>query len=100
MKITKEERHTIKYFNSLRYPSEFYYRDDINLLYVEHLDFDICDDILRKRKYPRDKIEREKKYYNNFINGVKIDNLSEYGKDYIDLIKEVMNIFLKYNNNM
>ncbi len=100
--LTEDEKLLVKKFKNMRIPSM--YKDDstVNILYVEHVDFDLCTMLLEGKKAKREDVQNEIKEFSIFLsNFAEYDALNfdfnEYDRDYLNILIEVVNIYIKYN---
>ncbi len=103
-KISEQERLILINFRKLRIPSIFK-EDYIDyMLFIEEVDFYVCETLLKKKEITTkdyewiisDSNNGHCPCFNDFLKGVKKSDLDENAKIYYDEILRVMNIFTKY----
>ena len=95
--LTDNERKLIKEFQQTKIPSVYKLDNTDNILYIEHVDFDLCKILLKNKKVSNDYIQNEFKEFANFLNQLNIYNYDEDDKKHLNLLLEVVNIFMKKN---
>ena len=100
--LTEDEKLLLKKFKKMRIPSM--YKDDptVNILYVEHVDFDLCTMLLKGKKAKREDVQNEIKKFAIFLSDfaeydVLNFDFNQYDRDYLNMLIEVVNIYIKYN---
>ncbi len=86
----------------MRIPSM--YKDDLtaSILYVEHVDFDLCTMLLKGKKAKKEDVKKEIREFTIFLSdfaGYDVLNFdfNEYDREYLNTLIEVVNIYIKYN---
>lgn len=95
--LTDYEKTIIRRFQQIKIPSRYKLDNTDNILYIEHVDFDLCYILLQGRKVNREYVQNEIKEYSIFLSKLSILNYSEDEKMHLKLLIEVVNIFIKYN---
>ena len=95
--LTNNERIVIKDFRQTRIPSSYKVDDTDNILYIEHVDFDLCDILLKNKKVNNDYVQNELKELAKFLTQLNIKNYDKDDKKYLNLLLEVVSIFIKKN---
>ena len=95
--LTEDEKLLIKKFKHTRIPSVYKYDLTGNILYVEHVDFDLCTMLLKGKKAKREDVQNEIKEFSIFLSQLDVLNFDEFAKDYLNLLIEVVNIYIKNN---
>ena len=89
--LTETEKAIIQEFNNLKIPAIYKTDDTFNILYIEHIHFDICSFLL-KNQYQRINIDKERTAYSSFIAHISISDFDEEAKHHLYLLQSVMNI--------
>ena len=95
--LTNNEKRVIKEFQQTSIPSVYKFDDTDNILYIEHIDFDLCNMLLKNEKVSIEYVQNEIKEYAKFLKQLDISGYDNDAKMYLMLLKEVINIFLKNN---
>lgn len=95
--ITNNEKIILKEFQQTRIPSIYKLDDTDNILYVEHVTFDLCDILLKNKKVNNSYINEELKEFAQFLLQIDITSYDNDAKSHLKLLLEVVNIFLKNN---
>lgn len=95
--LTNNEKKILKEFQQTRIPSIYKFDATDNILYVEHVDFDLCDMLLKNKKVSNEYIQNELKDFAKFLTQLDISNYDNDAKKYLNLLIEVVNIFIKNN---
>ena len=95
--LTDNERKIVKKFQQAKIPSVYKLDDTDNILYVEHVDFDLCCMLIKNKKVNNEYVQNEIKEYAKFLKQLDISNYDNDAKMYLMLLIEVINIFLKNN---
>lgn len=95
--LTNNEKIILKEFQQTRIPSIYKFDATDNILYVEHVDFDLCDMLLKNKKVSNEYIQNELKDFAKFLTQLDISNYDNDAKKYLNLLIEVVNIFIKNN---
>ena len=95
--LTDCEKTIIKRFQQTRIPARYKLDDTDNILYIEHVDFDLCYILLQGKKVNKEYVQNEIKKYSIFLSQISILNYSEDEKTHLKLLIEVVDIFIKYN---
>ena len=94
--LTKTEKAVIQEFNSLKIPTIYKTDNTFNILYIEHVHFDICPFLLNNKKYGIN-IAEERNAYSAFLANISISNFDEEARRHLDLLKNVMSILFNKN---
>ena len=89
--LTKTEKDIIQEFDSLKIPAIYKIDDTFNILYIEHVHFDICPFLLKNKKRGIN-IDEEKNAYSSFITNISISDFDEEAKYHLSLLQSVMSI--------
>lgn len=92
-----EEKRFIKEFLETKIPAIYKLDDTDNILYVEHLYFDICPDLLKGKKMSRENFEKEIKDYSIYLSQI---NFFDFDLDEIEHFKKINLVFQLLINNM
>lgn len=95
--ITDNEKKLIKEFQQAKIPSVYKLDNTDNILYVEHVDFDLCNILLKNKKVSNEYVQNELKEFAIFLTQLNINNYDKDDKKYLNLLLEVVNIFIKNN---
>lgn len=95
--LTNNEKRVIKEFQQTSIPSVYKFDDTDNILYIEHIDFDLCNMLLKNEKVSIEYVQNEIKEYAKFLKQLDISGYDNDAKMYLMLLTEVINIFLKNN---
>lgn len=87
----------IKEFKQSKIPSIYKTDNTDNILYVEHVDFDLCNELLKGKKVDYTTIQNEIYMYSNFLSQISIIQFDKEAIEYFKLINSIFEIFLKYN---
>ncbi len=72
--LTNNEKIVIKEFRQTRIPLVYKLDDTDNILYIEHVDFDLCDMLLRNEKVSNEYVQNELKEFAKFLTQLNIKN--------------------------
>ena len=95
--LTNIEKNIIKEFKDSRIPSIYKFDDTDNILYIEHVDFELCNMLLKNEKVSNLYIQNELKEFAIFLTQLDIKSYDSDAKRYLKLLFEVVNIFIKNN---
>ncbi len=104
-KINEEEKSIILQFKGLRIPTIFKTDNTDFILFVEDVDFIVCDTLLNGSEITEELYDSMVHHskdnlsypcYNEFMKFVEKFRIDEYSKFYCDCLIEVMEIFKKY----
>ncbi len=95
--LTNNEKIIIKEFKDSRIPSIYKFDDTDNILYIEHVDFDLCNMLLINEKVSNLYVQNELKEFARFLKQLDIKNYDSDAKKYLKLLLEVVNIFIRNN---
>ncbi len=95
--LTNNEKIVIKEFQQIRIPSVYKLDDTDNILYIEHVDFDLCNMLLKNKKASNEYVQNELKEFAKFLKQLDISGYDNDAKRHLILLTEVINIFLKNN---
>lgn len=93
--LTKIEKSIVQEFVNLKIPAIYKFDNTLNILYIEHVLFDICPFLLKNKKREID-ICAEKDAYSNFLAQIVISGFDEEAKRHFNLLRSVMIILFKY----
>ena len=95
--LTNFEKSIVKKMEDARIPAV--YKEDLtdNILYIEHVEFDLCKMLLKNKKESKEFVQEEFKEYARFLTQLDISNYDDDTKTHLLLIMEVVNMFFKYN---
>ena len=95
--LTNFEKSIVKKIQNTRIPAV--YKEDLtdNILYIEHVEFDLCKILLKNKKESKEFVQEEFKEYARFLTQLDISNYDDDTKTHLLLIMEVVNMFFKYN---
>lgn len=92
--LTKLERAIIQEFNSLKIPAIYKTDNTFNILYIEHIYFDICPFLLKNQNQGIN-IGEERIAYSSFLANISISDFDEEAKYHLSLLQRVMSILFK-----
>lgn len=95
--LTNNEKIVIKEFQQTRIPLVYKFDDTDNILYIEHVDFDLCDILLKNKKISNEYVQNELKEFAKFLTQLNIENFNKDDKNHLKLLLEVIYIFIKNN---
>ena len=95
--LTNNEKIIIKEFKDSRIPSIYKFDDTDIILYIEHVDFDLCNMLLINEKVSNLYVQNELKEFARFLKQLDIKNYDSDAKKYLKLLLEVVNIFIRNN---
>ena len=106
--LTDNEKIVIKQFQKTSIPSVYKLDDTDNILYIEHVDFDLCNILLKNeldqnlirlknKKMNIEYVQSEFKEYAKFLEQLDISSYDNDAKKYLVLLTEVINTFLRNN---
>lgn len=95
--LTKSEKKIIQEFNNLKIPAIYKLDNTFNILYIEHIHFDICP-LLLKNQNQGINIDEERVAYSSFLANISISDFDEEAKRHLSLLKSVMSIFFNQNS--
>ncbi len=93
--LNNDDKKLIKDFKSMVIPN--IYKDDKTdcLLFVEHVDFDVCEDLLKgKKRFTKDN-ETEKNEFDRFLSQIDESKFDSYALLHFERIKKIMNLFFE-----
>lgn len=89
--LTKTEKAIIQEFNSLKIPAIYKTDNTLNILYIEHIHFDICPFLLKNQNKGIN-IGEERTAYSSFLANISISDFDEEAKHHLSLLQSVMSI--------
>ena len=95
--LTLAEKFAVERFQQLRIPAIYKLDDTDNLLYAEHVNFDLCEMLLRGKKVSKEYVQEEIKQFSVFLKQSTILDFDDYEKEYFKLLVEVVKIFITHN---
>ena len=95
--LTDNGKIVIKQFQKTSIPSVYKLDDTDNILYIEHVDFDLCNILLKNKKMNIEYVQSEFKEYAKFLEQLDISSYDNDAKKYLVLLTEVINTFLRNN---
>ncbi len=95
--LTDNEKKVIKLFQQTSIPSVYKLDNTDNILYIEHVDFDLCNMLLKNKKASIEYVQNEIKEYARFLKQLDISSYDNDTKKHLILLTEVINIFLRNN---
>lgn len=95
--ITENEKLLLRKFQKTRIPSVYKFDDTDNILYIEHVDFDLCTMLLKGENVSKKYVQNEIKEFSIFLSQLDVLNFDEFDRDYLNLLIKVVNIFIKNN---
>lgn len=95
--LNKSEKDIVLTFKKKNYPNFFKLDNTDNILYIEHVDFDLCDALLKNIKVNIWDVQNELKLYANFLLKLDISACDEETKEYIGFLMQVVTIFINFN---
>lgn len=96
-KLTNNEKTIIKEFQQTKIPLVYKVDDTDNISYVEHVDFDLCDMLLKNKKVSNEYVQNELNEFARFLAQLDVSNYYYHEKKHLNLLIEVVNIFIKKN---
>lgn len=95
--LTNNEKIVIKQFQQTSIPAVYKFDDTDSILYIEHVDFDLCSMLLKNKKVGIEYVQNEIKEYAKFLKQLDISGYDNDAKMYLMLLTEVIYIFLRNN---
>ena len=95
--LTENEKLLLSKFQKTRIPSTYKFDDTDNILYIEHVDFDLCCMLLKNEKVNNEYVQNEIKAFSIFLSQLDVLTFDRFDRDYLNLLIEVVNIFIKNN---
>ena len=95
--LTNNEKLLLKKFQNTRIPSVYKFDDTDNILYIEHVDFDLCKMLLKGKNVSKEYVQNEIKDFVLFLSQLNVLNYDDVDRDYLNLLIDVVNIFIKNN---
>ncbi|MCI6508409.1 MAG: hypothetical protein PUH11_06290 [Bacilli bacterium] len=95
--LTDNEKKAIKLFQQTSIPSVYKLDNTDNILYIEHVNFDLCNMLLKNKKANIEYVQNEIKEYAKFLKQLDISSYDNDTKKHLILLTEVINIFLRNN---
>lgn len=95
--LTDNEKKILKKFQQAKIPSVYKLDDTDNILYVEHVDFDLCCMLLKNKKVNNEYVQNEIKAFSIFLSQLDVLTFDRFDRDHLNLLIEVVNIFIKNN---
>jgi len=89
--LTKIEKAIIQEFYSLKIPAIYKTDNTFNILYIEHIHFDICPFLLKNQNQGIN-IDEERVAYSSFLANISISDFDEEAKHHLSLLQSVMSI--------
>ena len=95
--LLDNEKELIKRFRETRIPLILKIDNTDNILYAEHVDFDLCKMLLKGKKVNVDCLQNEIELFTNFLAQISILEFNEEEKKYFKLLIEIVSMFIKEN---
>lgn len=95
--LTDNETKIVKKFQEAKIPSVYKLDNTDNILYVEHVDFDLCCMLLKNKKVNIEYVQNEINAFSIFLSQLDVLTFDRYDRDYLNLLIDVVNIFIKNN---
>jgi hypothetical protein len=95
--LTDNETKIVKKFQETKIPSVYKLDNTDNILYVEHVDFDLCCMLLKNKRVNIEYVQNEIKAFSIFLSQLDVLTFDRYDRDHLNLLIEVVNIFIKNN---
>ncbi len=95
--LTECERKIIMKLKQSKIPHLFKYDYTDNILFVEHVEFDLCDLLIKNKIVNNDFVQKEIKAFSTFLYQLNVLNLDEESKTYLDTLMKVVHIFIIHN---
>ena len=96
--ITDSEKETIINFQKLSYPAIYKLDHTDNILFIETVDFDVCNWLLKGKSINNIQYVETLKEYKRYLSQLQLDSFDEYGLMHYDLVTRIMELFKKYYN--
>ena len=96
--VTNAEKILIEYFKKLKCPAIYKLDNTDNILFVESVDFDICNWLLKGKLISSTQYKKILEEYKLYLKQVKLDSFDEYALMHYNYIIQIMQIFKKYYN--
>jgi len=97
-KISNEEKKVIIQFQNLRIPSIFKTDNTGRILFIEDIDFNICNLLLKGKKITDVLYNETMENYKRFYNDTNIKEFDDYTLRYFNLCLQIVEIMKKYRN--
>lgn len=95
--LLDNEKELIKRFRETRIPLILKIDNTDNILYAEHVDFDLCKMLLKGKKVNVDCLQNEIELFANFLAQISILEFNEEEQNYFKLLIEIVSMFIKEN---
>ncbi len=94
--LTENEKRIIQTFQQTRIPSIYKLDNTDNILYIEHVDFDLCKMILKEKKISKEWAQCEILEYSKFLSQINIISLDAEALEHLRLVNAIISLFIKY----
>lgn len=98
-KVNNEEKVLLNTFRELRIPSIFKTDDTDRILFVEDIDFTICDYLLKGKSISSSLYDEIVERCERFINDTDIKEFDDYALNYYNLCLQIVEMMKKYARN-
>ena len=95
-KLTADEKNLILQFKKDSYPSIYKLDHTDNILFVELVDFDVCNYLLAKKRIDQATLAEIMCEYQRFLSQIDIEAFDEYALSHFRKIVMIMDMFQKY----
>lgn len=95
--LTNNEKLILNKFKNLKIPLIYKLDNTDNILYIEHVDFDLCTLLLKDENVSRNYVQKEIKEFAMFLSQLEVLHYNDVDKEYLNLLIDVVNIFIKNN---
>ena len=99
IKISESEKMILSHFRKMKYPNIYKTDNTDNILFVEMVDFDVCDILLAGKNINLDVYNHIMNNYHNYLKQIDLKNFDEYAQVHYNKIVQIMEIFTKYYGN-
>ncbi len=96
IKITEDEKIILSKFRKMKYPDIYKIDNTDNILFVEMIDFNVCDFLLKGKIINIDTYDNIMSRYHNYLMQVNLNDFDEYAKNHYGIVVQIMKIFNKY----
>ena len=95
--LTKIEKETLVEFKHTKIPPVFKLDNTDIILYLEHVDFDLCNMLLKNKKATNDYLQEEIKEFSRFLAQLNISNYDDETKKILSLAIKIVLMFIDSN---
>lgn len=95
--LSKSDKNVVISFKQTSFP--YIFKNDLSdiILYLEHVDFDLCDKLLKNKTISVNEIQNELELFADFLLKLDVSKYDSETKKYIGLLMNVILIFVNSN---